>query len=476
MQESNQNGYNHNDDRQGQQGASNNGNDSYQYQYQYRQSGSYTTSDGRSGYSYTPNRAQGEVPPVRKQEKKSGARTFVMVLCIVLVALILLGTACYMGISMVTRFYNEANNDKPTQKQEQTSDAGNVPESPNKTFPNHVVVQKADSIKGGEIKEVTSAGNSNYSLAKVVALVQDSVVEISTEKVVNSSWYGQYVLSGAGSGVIISASDGCVIITNYHVISDASTITVKLTDGTEYEASVRGYDAVSDLAVLYCATGDKELTYAEMGCSADLVVGEDVIAIGNPLGSLGGTVTNGIISATARKIYIDGIGMTLLQTNAAISPGNSGGGLFNMAGQLIGIVNAKSSDSDAEGLGFAIPIDHAWEIVQELIEYGTILPRVDSGLELVDKTDSTSAYYTFGNTSTGVYVMESAFCEELQRGDRIVSVDGSSVSSSDVLDSILRQKEPGDIVTIVVERRFSQGRYATLKQVEVQLTLREPTE
>ena len=205
-------------------------------------------------------------------------------------------------------------------------------------------------------------------------------------------------------------------------------------------------------------------------------MGEDVIAIGNPLGSLGGTVTNGIISATERQIYIDGIGMTLLQTNAAISPGNSGGGLFNKAGQLIGIVNAKSSDSEAEGLGFAIPIDHAYEIIEELIKYGTVRSTVDAGLTLVDKSDKNDAYRTFGNPNAGVFVYESAYSEDLKYGDRIVSVDGSSIASSDVFSSILRQKKPGDTIQIVVERLSKSGVYATLKQVEVTLTLRAPSE
>lgn len=473
MQESNQNDNRDNRDGQWADHNSGQGTDGYQY----RPSGSYTTPNGRSGYSYTPDRGQGNAPQNGGGHGKNGGRTFVIALCVILAVIFLLGTVCYMSISTIARWrdYHEKNNvgesDQTSSERSDTTTDGT-----GKSFPTHVVIDKSDSIKTNGIKEVTSAGNSNYSLAQVVSMVKDSVVEISTEKVVNSAWYGQYVLSGAGSGVIISANDGCVIVTNYHVISGANTITVKLTDGSSYIASVRGYDAVSDLAVLYIDSGNKDLTSAQLGCSADLVVGEDVIAIGNPLGSLGGTVTNGIISATERQIYIDGIGMTLLQTNAAISPGNSGGGLFNKAGQLIGIVNAKSSDSEAEGLGFAIPIDHAYEIIEELIKYGTVRSTVDAGLTLVDKSVKNDAYRTFGNPNAGVFVYESAYSEDLKYGDRIVSVDGSSIASSDVFSSILRQKKPGDTIQIVVERLSKSGVYATLKQVKVTLTLRAPSE
>src|SRR5699024_342301 len=151
--------------------------------------------------------------------------------------------------------------------------------------------------------------------------------------------FQQYVSSGAGSGVILT-QDG-YIVTNHHVIEDANSITVRTRSGDEYNASLVGSDEQSDLAVLKIdATG---LTPAVLGDSTTLEVGELAIAIGNPLGELGGSVTSGIISALDREMTIDGQTMTLLQTDAAVNPGNSGGGLFNANGDLIGIVNAKSS-------------------------------------------------------------------------------------------------------------------------------------
>ena len=217
---------------------------------------------------------------------------------------------------------------------------------------------------------ITSAGESYNNISRVYYAVADSVVEITTELITPGSFLNSYVSEGAGSGVIISENG--FIVTNHHVIEGASNIVVRLTDGSEYRATLVGSDKTADLAVLKIATGEKPLTYAKLGCSADLVVGEDVIAIGNPLGELGGTLTTGIISATERNIIVDGVEMTLLQTNAAINPGNSGGGLFNMAGELVGIVNAKMAGEDVEGLGFAIPIDYAYGVILDLVNYGYV--------------------------------------------------------------------------------------------------------
>lgn len=204
------------------------------------------------------------------------------------------------------------------------------------------------------------------SIVDVVETAWDSVVEISTETVY-SSRRGSYTAAGAGSGVIIS--DDGYIVTNNHVIEGVSSIFVTTTDGTEYEAELIMTDEENDVALLKIEATD--LTYALFGDSDQLQVGELAVAIGNPLGSLGGTVTEGIISATDREITIDGVTMTLLQTSAAINQGNSGGGLFNANGELIGIVNAKSSGLAIEGLGFAIPINAVKEIISEIVSVQT---------------------------------------------------------------------------------------------------------
>ena len=243
-----------------------------------------------------------------------------------------------------------------------------------------VVIQQAapsaasDSSTGssGADSTITAASSSGSSLTteQVADMVSPSVVVITTEQVVYSqwSWYGQsQVESGAGSGVIIS-SDG-YILTCAHVVDGASSITVTI-DDKDYTATLVGEDTTSDVAVIKIdATG---LTPATVGDSDNLKVGQSVMAVGNPLGELGGTVTGGMISALNRSVTIQGSSsvntMSLIQMDASVSPGNSGGGLFNMNGELIGIVNAKSSSSDAEGLGFAIPINDAIKVAQELLQ------------------------------------------------------------------------------------------------------------
>lgn len=328
-----------------------------------------------------------------------------------------------------------------------------------------VTIPKDDSIKNESDKEITSAGQAYNSISEVYYAVADSVVEITTETVQNNIFVGQYVSEGAGSGVIIDASG--LIVTNNHVIDGASYVTVRLTDGSEYAASFVGADAAADLAVIKIDPADKELSVASFGCSGDLVVGEDVVAIGNPLGSLGGTLTTGIISATERNIYVDGEEMVLLQTNAAINPGNSGGGLFNMAGKLIGVVNAKASGEDIEGLGFAIPIDFAHIIIEDLINYGYVRGVVFHGLAMIDVNTQNLpfAYQKYGITSVGVVVINSEYSSDIKYGDVIVAINGEEVLSSDEVDLAIKAYNVGETVTVTVVR---DG-----KAMNIKLTLRE---
>ncbi|MBR3879283.1 MAG: trypsin-like peptidase domain-containing protein [Clostridia bacterium] len=313
-----------------------------------------------------------------------------------------------------------------------------------------ISIEKPNSQKG-EDDRVTSAGQPYNSITEVYHAVADSVVEISTEIVQTSLW-GQYVSSGAGSGVIIEKSG--LIVTNYHVIEGAKTVTVRLTDGDEYNASLIGFDKAADIAVIKIDAGEKALVVASLGCSADLEVGEDVVALGNPLGSLGGTLTTGIISAKDRTMRVDGEDMVLLQTNAAINPGNSGGGLFNMAGQLVGIVNAKISQEGIEGLGFAIPIDVAHVVIQDLVTYGYVRGVVDSGLTVIEVTNQNlyQAYYKYGIETTGVFIIESKNTDELKFGDKVAEIGGVKVASADEMNVVLKRYKVGDSVTVTVKR------------------------
>lgn len=305
---------------------------------------------------------------------------------------------------------------------------------------------------------------SSTTYAEVAALTKPSVVEITTEMAAGNAYFQQFVQSGAGSGVIIS-QDG-YIITNNHVIDGATKITVRLTSGSEYEAKVIGTDAQSDVAVLKVeATG---LPYATIGDSSKLVVGEEVLAIGNPLGSLGGSVTNGIISALDREITIDGQKMRLLQTNAAINPGNSGGGLFNMHGQLIAIVNAKSSGTGIEGLGFAIPISYAYEIAQDLMADGYVSGRPAMGISYI-AIDDYMDLMRYGVVSYGIYVYDGGETP-LKNGDRIVRIGDYEVQSVATLKSAIQNYNVGDTVKVTVVRA---GTYTDL---EVTLIEDKPVE
>lgn len=304
-----------------------------------------------------------------------------------------------------------------------------------------------------ESSQTTVYTGEEMSTEAVASYAADSVVEISTESVQRGSMMRQYVVQGAGSGVIVT-EDG-YIITNNHVISGASKITVRLKDTTSYEAKLIGTDSELDVALLKIeATGLKAVI---MGDSSSLKVGEKAIAIGNPLGELGGTVTEGIISSLDRTIVLNNTNMTLLQTDAAINPGNSGGGLFNSRGEFIGLVVAKSSGEDVEGLGFAIPVNNVKPVVNDLSNYGYVKGRPQLGVSLVDIT-STQVAKKYGLSQTGVYVAavsagSSADSAGITEGDMIISIDGTTVGTSAEVQQIIRNHAVGDTLSIQISRK-----------------------
>ena len=368
-----------------------------------------------------------------------------------------------------------------------------------------VVVQRVETTADGS----TSAASEDGALtsAEIAAKTEPSVVAITTERMTTSNfWFGSQVESGAGSGVIIS-EDG-YILTCDHVIEGADTIKVQLSDGTVYDGTLVGAYPENDIAVVKIeATG---LTAAEIADSSQVVQGEQVYAVGNPEGRFGGSITDGLISAVSRDIsmqltvYNDdddnsnnsnnnnynnywssifggsydsdaNIIQTVInvfQTSAPVSPGNSGGGLFNSRGELIGIVNAKSSDSEAEGLGFAIPSNRAMEIANSLITTGSYTPPEGSeqsgdqsstnqttnkailGITATTLTADQAAQY--GYSSAGVYIVEvteqATADAGLASGDRIISVDDTIVNELADVTDYLADKQPGDVVKVTVER------------------------
>ena len=318
---------------------------------------------------------------------------------------------------------------------------------------------------GLNVIQASKSDSTPTTIEEVVNKVKDSVVEITTETTKYGTFYGQYISQGAGSGVIIS-SDG-YIITNNHVIEDATSVKVTLTDGSSYDAKVIGTDATLDIALIKIEADG--LQVAALGSSADLKVGETSIVIGNPLGQLGGTVTHGIISALNRSIQLDGKTMELLQTDAAINPGNSGGGLFDSEGNLVGIVVAKSTSSSdgtsLEGLGFAIPIDNIKAVLGDLKTNGHVARPV-LGVTAVDVLDDTTAA-RYNVEKQGVYIYSitdgsAADKAGLMVGDCVLKIDDKAIGSKEELASTISAHKVGDEVKILIYR---DGKEQTLTAV-----------
>ena len=320
-----------------------------------------------------------------------------------------------------------------------------------------IVLPAASETSDSDISEtatVTQVSVSGKTIQEVAESASKAVVEIQTENTTTTYgiFGGSYTSTAAGSGVIIS-EDG-YIITNNHVVEGSQKITVTTYDGTVYEAQLIGTDEKSDIGVIKIdASG---LNAAVIGDSDSLRVGDTAIVIGNPLGTLGGTVTDGIISATDREMVINNQSMNLIQTNAAINSGNSGGGLFDANGSLVGIVNAKdsgmtSSGTVIEGLGFAIPINTAYAVAQDLIEHGYVTTRPTIGIAL-STLESDYGEYKAGLYVAEIYEGSGAEAAGLMEYDRIVSADGTEVNSYTELSKVLAKKQVGDTLVLELER------------------------
>ena len=315
---------------------------------------------------------------------------------------------------------------------------------------------------------LSDATGSEMTVSEIVDKNADAVVEILVSGT-SQDYFGQMqVTEGAGSGVIVTA-DG-YIVTNYHVIQGANKVQVTLHDGSTYPAAIIGGVDENDIAVI--KINAKGLTVAELGDSSTVEVGDTAVAIGNPLGQLGGTATSGIISALDRTLTIEGRTITLMQTDAAINGGNSGGGLFNSRGELIGIVDAKSSGVGIEGLAFAIPINSVSDIIDDLIENGKVTTRPVVGITIQDVSEANAENYNL--EAAGVYIAqvtgENAKNAGFQQGDRIISIDGKEIKDSQTFIAQVRNHKVGDTVSIVVSR---QGQEIEIKTVLEELTTTE---
>lgn len=300
----------------------------------------------------------------------------------------------------------------------------------------------------------------NTPAVRVAKTVGPAVVGITNKAVAHDIFNRTFETEGVGSGVIFR-NDG-YIITNNHVIAGAKEIIVSLSDGNSVNGTLIGTDEMTDIAVVKVDV--KDLPTAELGDSDEVVVGEPAIAIGNPMGlEFQGSVTVGVISALNRTLELNDRRVTLFQTDAAISPGNSGGALVNADGEVIGINSAKLATTGVEGMGFAIPINTVKAIVNELMDKGYV-SRPYLGVTIFDKP--TAARYGYQlSIEKGVYIFQVGLDSPagragFQRGDIILSIDGKEVNSvSDVRNAIAAHKI-GDKVKVVIDR---EGRQETIE-------------
>jgi len=401
------------------------------------QIGGFDRENGTYHYSYIPPYSPEPTPPApKKRGKRKGVRAAALVVCCALV-----GGGAGVGGAALYDNWNPAGGEAVTIYQ-------------NRTDPTPVQVSQADGL-------------TPMSLSEIYASYANSCVCITTTAVVQQGWY-QYEASGAGSGFFIS-EDG-YIVTNYHVINGASSITVTLNDGSQHTARLIGGEEANDVAVLKI-DGISGLTPVVLGDSDDLVVGETVCTIGNALGALSFSQTSGGVSATDRSVTMsDGAVLNMIQTDCTINSGNSGGPLFDSYGRVVGITSAKFSNNGnsmqaaIEGIGFAIPINDVISIITDYIEYGYVTGRPNLGISCADVTEQYQAVFGW---PAGVYVndVQDGSCTQragIKKGDIITKLNDTDIVGVAQMISVKNSYRAGDTVSITVYRA---GEYFTVDVV-----------
>ena len=387
--------------------------------------------------TYTPQPEQYTVP--KKRQKKPG--TGRKLLSALLAAALVIGS-CAVTAGIVNNRWEERMQAQNAQVSAQLADLQNQIEALQKA-------QTGVSISGSPV-----ASAEGLTPSQVYAMNVNSVVAISNQSTTNI-WGQISETAASGTGFIISA-DG-YILSNYHVVEGANRLTVMTYMGDEYEAKLIGFDEMNDVSILKVEA--QGLTPATIGSSDDLIVGDQVVAIGNPLGELTSSLTVGYISANDRTINTDGNLINMMQTDAAINPGNSGGPLFNMKGEVIGITTAKYSGSTGsgasiEGIGFAIPIADVMAMTEDLISHGYLTNQAYLGVSVMDLDASTADMYSL---PMGSYVQSvtAGSCAEkagIQSKDIIIAVGDYPVEGNSTLQSALRKFKAGDTTTVTVYR------------------------
>ena len=401
--------------------------------------------DYQPQYSYQPQPDTAPEAPQKPKKNRTGAKVTALVLSCALV-----GGAMGFGGSALQNHLAAKNAD--TEEAQQAS----------------VVYEGSRETSVINIAQIDTS--KEMTPAEVYAQNVNSTVGIRTS-ITTNYWGYQTQAAAAGSGFILSA-DG-YILTNYHVVEDSNSITVSLYDGTEYDATLVGCDESNDIAVLKI---DAEgLTPVVLGDSDNLNVGDQVVAIGNPLGELTFSLTTGVVSALNREVTLSSnVTMNLIQTDCAINSGNSGGALFNLYGEVIGITNAKysssssSSEASIDNIGFAIPLNHVKNIVKSIIETGSITkPYI--GVTVSSVSSEAQGYgLPTGAAVRSVEADSPAAKAGLEENDIITEVDGTAINSSTELVNYVGEKTPGDELTFKVYR---QG-----EELELTVTIGEKTQ
>ena len=302
----------------------------------------------------------------------------------------------------------------------------------------------------------TVDGKTAMTDAEVYAANVNSVVSINVTGTSGYNFFGQAVqTASAGSGFVLT-KDG-FIVTNYHVVKDADTVKVTMYNGDEYDAKYVGGDEDYDIAVIKVEATD--LQPVTLGDSDKLNVGDHVLAVGNPLGELTFSMSGGMVSCVNRAINVDGTPFNMIQTDASINPGNSGGPLFNQYGEVVGIVSAKYSSTgneSVEGLGFAIPINDVFAMIQDIMTNGYITNKPYLGITGGSMTEQMAAQYRYDVTE-GVFVYsveegKAAAKAGLQMGDVITKVDDHTIKTMEDLTAVKKQYSAGDTVTLTIYR------------------------
>ncbi len=305
---------------------------------------------------------------------------------------------------------------------------------------------------------------------EIAAAVSPSIVGISNMSYSKNSYLNINTVQSTGSGIILSA-DG-YIVTNNHVVSNANKLKVTLTSGDEVDAELIGTDATTDIAIIKINPSGLDLKAATLGYSSSLQVGDSVLAIGNPLGlTLAGSVTHGIVSALNRSLTVDGTTYNLIQTDAAINSGNSGGALVNTKGEVIGINSVKISSDGVEGLGFAIPIDDVKDVIEDLIKDGYVHGRPSIGVNIVEITNQLAYYYNlpsnYGLFVNSVVEGGAAEAAGIEVGDIIIAFNGEKVTSASEFIAKKNEYKAGDTVELTINREGSEKKISLKLQEEV---------